>query len=45
MQMSRPALVSVIETPEFLAAARRIMGDDERGLLVIILPAIRLPAT
>jgi hypothetical protein len=32
--MSRPAPVSVVETPEFLAATRRIMDDDERGLLV-----------
>jgi len=32
--MSRPVPVSVVETPEFLAATRRIMDDDERGLLV-----------
>ncbi len=32
--MSRPAPVSVVETPEFLAAAGRIMDEDERGLLV-----------
>jgi hypothetical protein len=32
--MSRPAPVSVVETPEFLTAIRRIMDDDERGLLV-----------
>jgi hypothetical protein len=32
--MSRPAPVNVIETPEFLAATRRIMDEDERGLLV-----------
>jgi len=32
--MSRPAPVSVVETPEFLATTRRIMGDEERGLLV-----------
>jgi len=32
--MSRPAPVSVVETPEFLAKARRIMDDDERNLLV-----------
>lgn len=32
--MSRPAPVSVVETPEFLAAAQRIMDEDERGLLV-----------
>jgi RelE toxin of RelE / RelB toxin-antitoxin system len=32
--MSRPAPVSVVETPEFLAAAPRIMDEDERGLLV-----------
>jgi hypothetical protein len=32
--MSRLAPVSVVETPEFLAATRRIMGDEERSLLV-----------
>jgi hypothetical protein len=32
--MSRPAPVSVVETPEFLAVTRRIMNDDERGVLV-----------
>jgi len=33
--MSRPAPVSVVETPELLTATRRIMDDDnERGLLV-----------
>ena len=32
--MSRPAPVSVVETPEFLAATRRMMTDEERGLLV-----------
>jgi hypothetical protein len=32
--MARPAPVSVIETPEFLAAARRLMDEDECGLLV-----------
>lgn len=32
--MSRSAPVSVVETPEFLAATRRIMDDEERGLLV-----------
>ena len=32
--MSRPVPVSVVETPEFLAATRRIMDDDERGVLV-----------
>ncbi len=26
--------MSVVETPEFLAAAQRIMTEDERGLLV-----------
>lgn len=28
------APVSVVETPEFLSAARRIMDDEERGVLV-----------
>jgi hypothetical protein len=32
--MSRSAPVSVVETPEFLTATRRIMDEDERGLLV-----------
>ena len=32
--MSKPAPVSVIETPEFLAATRRIMDEEERGVLV-----------
>ena len=32
--MSRPAPVSVVEMPEFLAATRRIMDEEERGLLV-----------
>jgi hypothetical protein len=32
--MSRPVPVSVVETPEFLAATRRIMDKEERGLLV-----------
>jgi len=32
--MSRPVPVSVVETPEFLAATRRIMDEEERVLLV-----------
>jgi hypothetical protein len=32
--MSRSAPLSVVETPEFLTAARRIMNEAERGLLV-----------
>ncbi len=32
--MSKPAPVSVVETPEFLAATKRIMDEEERGLLV-----------
>jgi hypothetical protein len=32
--MLRPVPVSVVETPEFLAATRRIMDDDECGVLV-----------
>jgi hypothetical protein len=32
--MSRPAPISVVETPEFLTATRRIMDDEECGLLV-----------
>ncbi|MGH6679329.1 MAG: type II toxin-antitoxin system RelE/ParE family toxin [Bradyrhizobium sp.] len=32
--MSRSVPVSVIETPEFLTVTRRIMDEDERGLLI-----------
>jgi hypothetical protein len=32
--MSRPSPVSVVETPEFLAAAKRIMDEGERSQLV-----------
>jgi hypothetical protein len=32
--MSKPAPVSVVETPAFLAATRRMMTDEERVLLV-----------
>jgi hypothetical protein len=32
--MSRLAPVSVVETPEFLTATKRIMDEEERGLLV-----------
>ena len=32
--MSNPAPVSVVETPEFLAATRRVMAEEERGVLV-----------
>lgn len=32
--MARAIPISVIETPEFLAATRKLMGDDERALLV-----------
>lgn len=32
--MSKPAPISVVETPEFLAATRRLMDDEERALLV-----------
>jgi hypothetical protein len=32
--MPKPAPVSVVETTEFLAATRRMMTDEERGLLV-----------
>ena len=31
--MSKPAPVSVVETPEFLAATQRMMTDEERGRL------------
>jgi hypothetical protein len=32
--MSSPAPVSVVETPEFLAATKRIMDEQERSQLV-----------
>jgi hypothetical protein len=32
--MSRLVPVRIVETPEFLAASRRIMDEDERDLLV-----------
>jgi len=32
--MSKSGPVSVVETSEFLAATRRMMTDEERGLLV-----------
>jgi hypothetical protein len=32
--MTRTVPISVIETPEFLSAARKLMTDDERALLV-----------
>ncbi len=32
--MARPVPVSVVETPEFLAATKRLMDEQERGLLV-----------
>lgn len=32
--MVKSVPVSVVETPEFLSATRKLMGDDERALLV-----------
>ena len=32
--MARPAPISVVETPEFLSATRKLMSDEERALLV-----------
>jgi len=32
--MVRVVPISVVETPEFLAAARKLMSDEERALLV-----------
>jgi len=32
--LSQPAPVSVVETPEFLTTTKRIMSEEERGLLV-----------
>lgn len=35
--MSRSAPITVIETPEFLAATRKLMDDEERSLLAAYL--------
>ena len=32
--MTRTVPISVVETPEFLSAARKLMSDEERALLV-----------
>lgn len=32
--MARTAPISVVETPEFLSATRKLMSDEERALLV-----------
>jgi len=32
--MTRTVPISVVETPEFLSAARKLMTDEERALLV-----------
>lgn len=32
--MIRPVPISVVETPEFLAATRKLLNDEERALLV-----------
>ena len=32
--MTRTIPISVVETPEFLSAARKLMNDEERALLV-----------
>ena len=32
--MTRTVPISVIETPEFLSATRKLMTDEERALLV-----------
>lgn len=32
--MARTVPISVVETPEFLSAARRLMSEEERALLV-----------
>ncbi len=32
--MIRPAPITVVETPEFLSSARKLMSDEERALLV-----------
>ena len=32
--MTRTVPISVVETPEFLSATRKLMSDEERGLLV-----------
>lgn len=37
--MSSEALLTVVETPGFLAAARKLLDEDERALLVSFLAA------
>jgi hypothetical protein len=32
--MAGPVPISVVETPEFVSATRKLMSDDERSLLV-----------
>jgi hypothetical protein len=32
--MARAVPISVVETPEFLSATRRLLADEERALLV-----------
>jgi hypothetical protein len=32
--MARTVPISVVETPEFLSATRKLMSDEERALLV-----------
>ena len=42
--MTGEAPISVVETPEFLTATRRIMDDEERAVLIDS-PATRARAT
>lgn len=37
--MPRSPLITVVETPEFLAATRKLMSDDERTVLIDYLAA------
>lgn len=37
--MARADLITVVETPEFIAASRRLMDDDERMVLIDYLAA------
>jgi hypothetical protein len=43
--MSKPAPVSVVETPEFLAATKRIMDEQERSQLIDSDPHLKAHTT
>ena len=43
--MSGSAPITVVETPEFLSATRKLMTEQERAVLVVVWPIIQLPVT